>query len=79
MNLKCLINVILNSLLGCVKNCLKTSESEYDSLIIWQSTVYVMEKVVHIVKKQDSRTNLLVFVKVNINSNVYIYKITAYE
>ncbi|XP_050532705.1 Fanconi anemia group D2 protein isoform X2 [Daktulosphaira vitifoliae] len=63
MNLKCLISVILNSLLGSVKNCLKSSDSEYDRLIIWQSTIYVMEKVVHIVKKQDSRSNLLVFVK----------------
>lgn len=64
MNFKCLIKVILNSLLGSVKDGLKISESEFDRLAIWQSAIYVMEKIVQTIKKQDSRNNLLIFVKV---------------
>lgn len=64
MNFKCLIKVILNFLLGSVKDNLKTAESDLDRLAIWQSTIYVMEKIVQIIKKQDSRNNLLIFVKV---------------
>lgn len=66
MNFKCLIKVILDCLLRSVKSCLKTSESELDRLAVWQSTVYVMEKIVQSIKKQDSRNNLLIFVKVMI-------------
>lgn len=55
---------MLNSLLESVKGDLKTAESELDRLIVWQLAVYVMEKVVQAIKKQDSRNNLLVFVKV---------------
>lgn len=64
LNFKILIKVILNSLLESVKNDLKTAESELDRLIVWQSAIYVMEKIVQIIKKQDSRDNLLIFVKV---------------
>lgn len=64
MNFKCLIKVILNSLLVSVKDSLKTSESEFDRLAVWHSAIYVMEKIVQIIKKQDSRYNLLIFVKV---------------
>lgn len=64
MNLKCLIKVILNTLLGSVKNGLKSAENDFDRLVIWQSTIYIMEKIVQIVKKQDLRNNLLIFVKV---------------
>jgi len=64
MNFKCFIKVILDSLLSSVKGGLKTSESELDRLVVWQSTVYVMEKIVQSIKKQDSRNNLLIFVKV---------------
>lgn len=41
-----------------------------DRLIVWQSAIYVMEKIVQTIKKQDSRDNLLIFVKV-----IYITKI----
>lgn len=64
MNFKCLIKVILNTLLGSVKDGLKNAESELDRLIIWQSSIYVMEKIVQTIQKQDSRNNLLIFVKV---------------
>lgn len=64
LNFKILIKVILNSLLESVKNDLKTAESELDRLIVWQSAIYVMEKIVQTIKKQDSRDNLLIFVKV---------------
>lgn len=64
LNFKILIKVILNSLLDSVKNDLKTAESELDRLIVWQSAIYVMEKIVQTIKKQDSRDNLLIFVKV---------------
>lgn len=64
MNFKILIKVLLNALLGSVKDGLKTAESELDRLTIWQSTIYVMEKIVQTIKKQDSRNNLLIFVKV---------------
>lgn len=64
MNFKCLIKVILNSLLVSVKDSLKTSESEFDRLAVWHSAIYVMEKIVQTIKKQDSRYNLLIFVKV---------------
>lgn len=64
MNLKNLIKVLLNALLGSVKDGLKTAESELDRLTIWQSAIYVMEKIVQTIKKQDSRNNLLIFVKV---------------
>lgn len=57
---------MLNSLLESVKKDLKTAESEVDRLIIWQSAIYVMEKIVQTIKKQDSRDNLLIFVKVMI-------------
>lgn len=63
VNFKILIKVILNSLLESVKNDLKTAESELDRLIVWQSAIYVMEKIVQTIKKQDSRDNLLIFVK----------------
>ncbi|VVC29458.1 Hypothetical protein CINCED_3A008880 [Cinara cedri] len=63
MNFKCLIKVILNSLLSSVKNSLKSSESEFDRLTVWHSAIYVMEKIVQTIKKQDSRFNLLIFVK----------------
>lgn len=71
MNFKCLIKVILDSLLGSVKDGLKTAESEFDRLTIWQSAIYVMEKIVQTIKKQDSRNNLLIFVKV---TNIEIVK-----
>lgn len=74
MNFKCLIKVILNSLLGSVKDNLKTAESELDCLNIWQSAIYVMEKIVQNIKKQDSRNNLLIFVKVI----YYLYKFLIY-
>lgn len=74
MNFKCLIKVILNSLLGSVKDNLKTAESELDRLNIWQSAIYVMEKIVQNIKKQDSRNNLLIFVKVI----YYLYKFLIY-
>lgn len=64
MNLKCLIKVILNTLLGSVKNSLKSAENDFDRLAMWQSTIYIMEKNVQIIKKQDLRNNLLIFVKV---------------
>lgn len=64
MNFKCLIKVILNILLGSVKNSLKSAENDFDRLVIWQSTIYIMEKIVQIIKKQDLRNNLLIFVKV---------------
>lgn len=64
MNFKCLIKVILNSLLGSVKASLKTAESEINRLDIWQSAISVMGKMVQAIKKQDSRSNLLIFVKV---------------
>jgi len=64
MNFNRFIKVILDSLLGSVKGVLKTSESELDRLAVWQSTVYIMEKIVQSIKKQDSRNNLLIFVKV---------------
>lgn len=64
MNFKCLIKVILNTLLVSVKDSLKTAETEFDRLIIWQSAIHVMEKIVRTIKKQDSRINLLIFVKV---------------
>jgi len=63
MNFKCLIKVILDCLLSSVKSGLKTSESDLDRLAVWQSTVYVMEKIVQSIKKQDTRNNLLIFVK----------------
>ncbi|XP_050428973.1 Fanconi anemia group D2 protein isoform X2 [Adelges cooleyi] len=62
-NLKLLISVILSILLDFVKKGLKKSESEYDRLTVWQSSIFIMEKVVCVVKKQDSRNNLLAFVK----------------
>jgi hypothetical protein len=64
INFKILIKVILNTLLESVKKDLKAAESELDRLIVWQSAIYVMEKIVQIIKKQDSRDNLLIFVKV---------------
>lgn len=75
MNFKCLIKVILDSLLGSVKSCLKTSESDLDRLTVWQSTIYVMEKVVQSIKKQDSRNNLLIFVKVWLKLLIMIIKL----
>lgn len=64
MNFKCLIKVILDSLLRSVKYGLKSAECEVDRLTVWQSSIYVMEKLVHTIKKQDLRNNLLIFVKV---------------
>lgn len=64
MNFKCLIKVVLNSLLTSVKDGLKNAESELDRLTVWQSSIYVMEKIVQTIRKQDSRNNLLIFVKV---------------
>lgn len=64
MNFKCLIKVILDSLLRSVKDGLKSAESELDRLTVWQSSIHVMEKLVQTIKKQDSRNNLLIFVKV---------------
>jgi hypothetical protein len=64
MNFKCLIKVVLNSLLGSVKASLKTAENEINRLDIWQSAISVMGKMVQAIKKQDSRSNLLIFVKV---------------
>lgn len=64
MNFKYLVKVILNALLVSVKDGLKSAESELDRLTVWQSAIYVMEKIVQTIKKQDSRNNLLVFIKV---------------
>lgn len=64
MNFKCLIKVVLNSLLISVKDGLKNAESELDRLTVWQSSINVMEKIVQTIRKQDSRNNLLIFVKV---------------
>lgn len=71
MNFKCLIKVVLDSLLRSVKDGLKSAESELDRLNIWQSSIYVMEKLVQIIKKQDSRNNLLIFVKVIMTIELY--------
>lgn len=62
---------MLNTLLKSVKDSLKTVESEFDRLTIWQSTIYVMEKIVQTIKKQDSRNNLLTFIKV-VNTMIII-------
>jgi len=62
---------MLNTLLKSVKDNLKTVESEFDRLTIWQSTIYVMEKIVQTIKKQDSRNNLLTFIKV-VNNMIII-------
>jgi len=51
---------------------LKTAESEVDRLIVWQSAIYVMEKIVQTIKKQDSRDNLLIFVKVTYITTIRI-------
>lgn len=56
---------MLATLLKSVKDTLKTAESELDRLAIWESTIYVMEKIVQTIKKQDLRNNLLTFIKVN--------------